>query len=50
MTRTEYEKIQAELSELLDKAGRKGISGKRKEGYELAIRACKSVISNYKPN
>lgn len=49
MTRTEYEMLQEQLSALLvrEKMQDKGITGKRKEGYEAAILAAKSVVKNF---
>lgn len=53
MNNKEYETIQHRLSELMDgkRLQRMGIlSGKRKEGYEEAILAVKSMISReFKP-
>lgn len=48
MDRYEYELLQRRLTELMDskRLFRKGITGKRKEGYELAILAVKSIIKS----
>lgn len=48
MTRQEYEYLQARLSRMKDskRLFEKGISGKRKEGYEAAILAVKSMLSD----
>lgn len=49
MTKYEYECLQHALSALLDKERlrRKGLSGREKDGYEMGVRACKSVLSGY---
>lgn len=52
MTRSEYILLQAEVSALMDsyRLLYKHISGKRREGYEMAILAVKSMLSSkFKP-
>lgn len=51
MTKQEYESLQQALSTLLnnERLRRKGLSGREKDGYEMGVRACKSVLSNYSP-
>lgn len=51
MTKQEYESLQQALSALLnnERVRRKGLSGREKDGYEMGVRACKSVLSNYSP-
>ena len=46
MTKEEYERIQARLSrKLRDPQARPwGLSGNRKEGYEMGINAAKSIL------
>ena len=46
MNRREYERLQEALSALLDvgKIRIKGLSGKRKDGYELGVLAAKSAL------
>lgn len=46
MDRREYERLQEALSALLDadKMRTKGLSGKRKDGYELGVLAAKSAL------
>lgn len=48
MTRREYEHLQERLSVMKDskRLFSKGISGKRKEGYEAAILAVKSMLKD----
>ncbi len=48
MTRREYERLQERLSVMKDskRLFAKGISGKRKEGYEAAILAVKSMLKD----
>ena len=48
MTRCEYERLQERLSEMKDskRLFDKGVSGKRKEGYETAILAVKSMLKD----
>lgn len=48
MTRREYEGLQERLSAMKDskRLFAKGISGKRKEGYEAAILAVKSMLKD----
>ena len=48
MTRREYEHLQERLSLMKDskRLFTKGISGKRKEGYEAAILAVKSMLKD----
>ena len=48
MERWEYDVLQAHISALNDskRLFAKGISGKRKEGYEAAILAVKSMLSD----
>lgn len=52
MTKQEYESLQQALSALLnnERLRRKCLSGREKDGYEMGIRACKSVLSNYSPS
>lgn len=52
MTKLEYDSLQTALSALLDKKRlyRKCISGSEQDGYEMGVRACKSVLSNFNPN
>lgn len=50
MTKQEYESIQYNLSLLLNEMKKKQIYGKRAEGYEQAVLACKSLLSNYDPS
>lgn len=50
MTKWEYDNIQSNLSALLDKMQYKQLTGKRAEGYEQAVLACKSVLSQYNPS
>ena len=47
----EYERIQKELSDLLQegKLVRKGITGKRLDGYLEGVKAAKSALSAYNP-
>lgn len=49
MTKYEYECLQQALSALLDKERlrRKGLSSREKDGYEMGVLACKSVLSGY---
>lgn len=50
MTEQEYNNIQRELSDLVDKYKRKNIaSSKYCDVYKEAILHCKSVLSNHKP-
>ena len=42
-----YEKLQAELSQLLNTEKYKQLKGKDKEVYKQAVLACKSVASHY---
>lgn len=47
MTRSEYVRLQAEVSALMDSYR---LSGKRREGYEMAILTVKSMLSSeFKP-
>lgn len=48
MTKAEYDRLQTRLSAMLDhkRLHYKGISGKRAEGYEIAILAVKSMIKD----
>ena len=52
MTKQEYKDLQQALSVLLDKEHlrRKGLSGREKDGYEMGVLACKSVLSSYSPD
>ena len=45
-----YEKLQAELSQLLSTEKYKHMTTKNKDIYKQAVLACKSVISHYKMN
>lgn len=47
MTNYEYEKLQAELSQLLNTEKYKRMTSKNKEIYRQAVLACKSVVSHY---
>ena len=47
MTNYEYEKLQAELSQLLNTEKYKQLKNKDKEIYKRAVLACKSVVSHY---
>ena len=51
MNKSEYEKIQLELSALMDQnlMKSKSFNAKEREVYILAVKACKSVLSNYNP-
>ena len=51
MTVAEYQEIQRSMSALLarDRMRLKQLSGKRAEGYEEAVLAAKSVLSNFNP-
>lgn len=42
-----YEKLQAELSQLLNTEKYKCMTSKNKDVYKQAVLACKSVISHY---
>ena len=50
MTSEEYKRIQSDLSDLLYKMQYKILTGKRAEGYKMAVLACKSVLSNFNPD
>lgn len=50
MTNETYEKLQTELSQLLNTEKYKQLKNKDKEIYKQAVLACKSVISHYKTN
>lgn len=50
MTNTTYEKLQAELSQLLNTEKYKQMKSKDKDIYKQAVLACKSVVSHYKAN
>ena len=50
MTNETYEKLQAELSQLLNTEKYKRMTSKNKDVYKQAILACKSVTSHYKAN
>lgn len=47
MTNYEYEKLQTELSQLLNTEKYKQMKGKDKDIYKQAVLACKSVVSHY---
>lgn len=47
MTNYEYEKLQAELSQLLKTENYKHMTSKDKDVYKQAVLACKSVVSHY---
>jgi hypothetical protein len=47
MTNYEYEKLQAELSQLLKTENYKRMTSKNKDVYKQAVLACKSVVSHY---
>lgn len=47
MTNYEYEKLQTELSQLLNTEKYKQLKNKDKEIYKQAVLACKSVVSHY---
>lgn len=49
MTNETYEKLQAELSQLLDAEKYKRMKSKDKDVYKQAVLACKSVVSHYAP-
>ena len=51
MDRLEYERIQSELTNLMDteKMKRKYLNAKEREAYKMAVKACKSVVSSHKP-
>lgn len=50
MTNETYEKLQAELSQLLNTEKYKRMTSKNKDVYKQAVLACKSVTSHYKAN
>lgn len=50
MTQETYERLQIDLSNLLQNMKYKNLSAREKEGYEKAVLACKSIVSNYNPN
>ena len=50
MTNETYEKLQAELSQLLNTEKYKRMTRKNKDVYKQAVLACKSVTSHYKVN
>ena len=50
MTNETYEKLQAELSQLLNTEKYKRMTSKDKDVYKQAVLACKSVVSHYKTN
>ena len=50
MTNETYEKLQAELSQLLNTEKYKRMTSKNKDVYKQAVLACKSVVSHYKEN
>ena len=50
MTNETYEKLQAELSQLLNTEKYKQMTSKNKDVYKQAVLACKSVTSHYKEN
>lgn len=47
MTNYKYEKLQTELSQLLNTEKYKQLKNKDKEVYKQAVLACKSVASHY---
>lgn len=49
MIKYEYESLQQALSALLDKERLryKRIGGREKDGYEMGVLACKSVLAGY---
>ena len=47
MTNETYEKLQAELSQLLKTENYKRMTSKDKDVYKQAVLACKSVVSHY---
>ena len=47
MTNETYEKLQAELSQLLNTEKYKRMTSKNKDVYKQAVLACKSVVSHY---
>lgn len=47
MTNKTYEKLQAELSQLLNTEKYKHMTRKDKDVYKQAVLACKSVVSHY---
>lgn len=47
MINYEYEKLQTELSQLLNTEKYKQLKNKDKEVYKQAVLACKSVVSHY---
>lgn len=51
MTKSEYQEIQRQLTALLSRNNMKykQLTGKRAEGYEQAVLAAKSVLSNFNP-
>lgn len=50
MTNEIYEKLQVELSQLLNTEKYKQMTSKNKDVYKQAVLACKSVVSHYKAN
>jgi len=51
MNKEEYEIIQSELTRLMDaeKMKREYLNAKKREVYKMAVKACKSVLSNHNP-
>jgi hypothetical protein len=47
MANETYEKLQAELSQLLNTEKYKHMTNKNKDVYKQAVLACKSVVSHY---
>ena len=50
MIPNEYEKLQAELSQLICNEKYKHMTSKNRDVYKDAVLACKSVVSHYKTN
>ena len=47
MTPQEYENLQLELYKLINNQKYNSMTGKRKEGYEQGVLACKSLIHSF---
>lgn len=52
MNKSEYDKIQTNLTALMDndRMKLKHLNAKERDAYKLAVKACKSVLSNYNPS